>query len=87
MTPRATPGDVEWIDSYGHARICGQQVHKATILALEQPDDRRADGHLTAAAKERIAADLTTQLCDHSARELAAWRAAGKPIIWRSCDG
>lgn len=87
MRPRATPGDIEWIDTYGHARVCGHDVHKTQILALEEPGDRRADGHLTAAAKERIAQALTVRLCDHSARERAAWHAAGRPIVWRTCDG
>jgi len=82
MTPRATPGDIEWIDTYGQARVCGLIVHKATIRGLERPGDRRDDGHLTAAAKERLAEQLTQQLINHD-----SWRGGGKPVPWRFCDG
>jgi len=82
MIPRATPGDIEWIDPYGQARVCGLIVHKATIRGMERPGDRRPDGHLTAAAKERLAQRLTEQLINHE-----TWRASGKPVPWRYCDG
>jgi len=83
MIPRATPGDIEWIDTYGQARVCGLIVHKATIRGLERPGDRRPDGHLTAAAKERLAERLTEQLINHD-----TWRnSGGKPAPWRYCDG
>ncbi len=73
MTPRATPGDIEWIDTYGHARICGHQIHKTDILALEKTGDRRDDGHLTAVAKGRIAAGLTRRLQERDAQAEAAF--------------
>lgn len=87
MGPRATPGDIEWIDTYGHAQVCGHLVHKTQILAFEETGDRRGDGHLTAAGKQRIADALTAQLCAEAARELAAWHAAGRPVTWRTCNG
>ncbi|MFD0560051.1 hypothetical protein FB566_4044 [Stackebrandtia endophytica] len=87
MTPRATPGDIEWIDSYGQARVCGLIVHKATITGMERPGDRRSDGHLTAAAKERLATQLTRQLVSHDQQSRAAQHAAREPAIWRFCNG
>ncbi|MFD0557688.1 hypothetical protein FB566_2974 [Stackebrandtia endophytica] len=87
MTPRATPGDIEWIDTYGQARICGLIVHKATIQGLERPSDRRLDGYLTAAAKERLADQLTAQLVSHDQQSRAAQHAAREPAIWRFCNG
>ncbi|MFD0556998.1 hypothetical protein FB566_2250 [Stackebrandtia endophytica] len=87
MTPRATPGDIEWIDSYGQARICGLIVHKPTIRGLERPGDRRPDGHLTAAAKQRLADELTGQLISHDQQSRAAQHAAREPAIWRFCNG
>lgn len=87
MTPRATPGDVEWIDTYGHARVCGHTVHKSAIRAVEQPGDRRIDGHLTAAAKERIAGALTDQLRDLREHAPGVHRDLGHAMTWRHCDG
>jgi|GEM_PF-1864554 len=87
MIPRATPGDIEWIDTYGQARVCGLIVHKATIRGLERPGDRRPDGHLTAVAKERLADQLTQQLISHDEQSRAAQHAAREPAIWRFCNG
>ena len=84
MQPRATPGDIEWIDTYGHARICGYTIHQHHITTHEQPNDRHTDGRLTATAKQRIAHILTTQLRDQAARDHAAWNAAGQPPIWHT---
>jgi hypothetical protein len=87
MTPRAKPRDIEWIDSYGHARVCGHTVHKSAILALEQPGDRRSDGHLTAVAKERIASTVTEQLCALHNLTPGVLHVLGQPMTWRHCDG
>ncbi len=86
MNPRATPGDVAWIDAYGAARVCGHRVHRQTVLDIEQSGDRDAEGRLTAAARERIAVALTQRLRDAEARSLAAWHAAGRPIVWHRPD-
>ena len=86
--PIATAADIEWIDRYGHALVCGHRIHRTDILALETIHDRRSDGHLTAAAREKIAANLTFQLQERDDRALAAWEAAhGKPAFWHDCDG
>ena len=87
MNPHVTVGDIDWIDVYGQARICGHQVSKADLLALERTGDRRPDGHLTGEAKERIAQELTGRLHDREAQALAAWNAHGRPVIWRHCEG
>jgi len=87
MTPRATPGDVEWIDAYGHARVCGHTVHRSAIQALERAGDRRADGRLTVAAKERIADTVTEQLRDLHNRTPGVHHDLGQPTTWRHCDG
>ncbi|HIW62187.1 MAG TPA: hypothetical protein H9881_07005 [Candidatus Stackebrandtia excrementipullorum] len=81
MHPRATPGDIEWIDTYGFARVCGHHIDRETVLHIEQASDRRDDGRLTGAAKERIAAELTERLHEMSAQAWAAWNAAGRPVI------
>ncbi|MFD0557803.1 hypothetical protein FB566_3089 [Stackebrandtia endophytica] len=87
MNPRATVGDVDWIDVYGEARICGHQVRKTDLLTMERAGDRRPDGHLTGQAKERIARELTGRLRDREAQALAAWNAQGPPGTWRHCEG
>lgn len=61
-------------DTYLQALVYGHTVTRADILRLEDIHDRRTDGRLTAAARERIAAALTVQLRDRDAKAQAAWR-------------
>ncbi|GAA4913737.1 hypothetical protein LX16_2187 [Stackebrandtia albiflava] len=71
--PVVTPADVDWIDSYGEARVCGHRFTRDDILCHEDIWDRRThDNALTSAARQRIAAALTEELHQRAADALAA---------------
>jgi hypothetical protein len=88
VNPVVSAADVEWIDRYGEALVRGHRFVKADILRLEVRGDRRVDGRLMVAARQRIADVLTVELRDRVARALAAWqRARDRPASYRDCDG
>lgn len=62
MTVSVLVADVEWVDRRGAALISGRMVTRADIRDFETLGDRRADGHLTVEAKQRIAASLVQRL-------------------------
>lgn len=71
----ATTCDVDWIDRYGTALVCGHAFSAADITAAEQPGDRDALGTLTTDAKQRIARLWTVDIQQRQAQAYAAWRA------------
>ncbi|GAA4919071.1 hypothetical protein LX16_4411 [Stackebrandtia albiflava] len=71
--PVVTPADVDWIDSYGDAQVCGHRFTRDDILRHEAIWDRRThDNALTSTARQRIAAALTEELHQRNADALAA---------------
>ncbi|GAA4910532.1 hypothetical protein LX16_2702 [Stackebrandtia albiflava] len=87
--PVVTPADVDWIDSYGDALVCGHRFTRDDILRHEAIWDRRThDNALTSAARQRIAHALTEELQQHTATALAAWQHDhNATVTWRTCDG
>jgi hypothetical protein len=74
--------DVDWVDRYREALVCGHRVSEADIARLEHRSERRSDGRLTVAARERIAAVLTGEL-----RERNGGAPQRPASCWRHCEG